>query len=342
MEKSEDDDWRHSRRDKLGKLLLILVMSVLLVSGMETAAGLLYPSNDITRNWQFFYSLPRNSVDLLIVGSSHAFSSFDPEIFDGLSGKRTCILASNSQTVTQTYFNVKEALHYQKPELILLEAFGIDGNCNWQEKNGRPLGGDAFDRDWKKESNIDGMRLDLVKLEAIFEQYTPRNWPYALFKICRAHQNWKDTTQISLNFSRMRQPEQDFSCFRPSVTQMSPETIEKYSEMKSSKNKFYLCEENQKYFHKLAQLCRENGIRLFVVMAPMYDGYIEKINYESRFQAIASLAQSEQVSYLDCNKVYDEIGLEATDFEDAFNSYHHLNAQGAEKVSRYVAERIEN
>lgn len=317
----------------LKRIIVGMISFLVIVGSMETISDVLYPQNDIVNNWRSFYSLEKDSVDILIVGSSHAYSSFNTEIFQQNLNRNTYILASNSQNVTQTYFNVKEAIKYQKPQMLILETFGINDNNNWQGENE-----ETPDKDWKKESNIDGMKLGLVKLEAIKEQYLPKNWAYALFKIARCHGNWKDTELFTSNYDFLKNGVQQYCSFRPSASVMSKETIKKYKKMKTKSSEFQICEENEIYFHKLAQLCRENDIKLYMVMAPMYDGYIKKVNYESRYQQIAELAQSEGVEYLDCNKKYDEIGMNETDFEDAYNSYHHLNRQGADKVTSYVAE----
>lgn len=316
------------------KTVVFLLLIVPFFIGMEHVCDLLYPSNDITRNWQSFYALDENSVDLLVVGSSHAYSSFNRQIFEETLGLRTYILASNSQNVTQTYFNVKEALKYQKPKVILLEAFSINSNSNWQTNNS-----EVFDRDWKKESNIDGMRMGLTKVEAVMAQYTPQNWAYALFRICRCHQNWKDAAQIQNNADFLREGVKNYEPFRPSQTEMSNEVMHKYEKKKASNRKYEISEVNQKYFRKLAELCRDNQIELYVVMAPMYDVWIEKTNYSSKYEKISTLVQSEGVAYLDCNLEYNKIGLSSKDFEDAYSSFHHLNVRGAEKVSRFVAHR---
>lgn len=325
----------HKKNKK--KYIAFLVFLLLLPNAVMKISELLYPSNDIYRNWQAFYAQEKNSIDLLIVGSSHAFSSFDVSILDEILGEKTYILASNSQTVTQSYYNIREVLKYQKPKMILLETFGIDDNSNWQ--NGSPES-ETYDKDWKKESNIDGMRLGLVKLEAIAEQYTTKNWPYAFLRIARSHQNWKDLAQISANWNFMVHQKSTFNGFRPSQTMMTEEVMQQYADRAQSDAEFTVCEENIKHFHMLADLCRKNGIRLLLVMAPMYDGYIQKINYDSWYERIHQLAEDENLEYIDCNMVYGEIGLEAQDFENAFNIYIHLNAQGAAKVTRYVVERI--
>ena len=77
---------------------------------------------------------------------------------------------------------------------MILEAFSLDNNDNYRY-------GETPDRDWKKESNIDGMRFGLTKLEAVMEQYERRNWSYALLPIARCHGNWADITTIGSNLN---------------------------------------------------------------------------------------------------------------------------------------------
>ncbi len=222
---------------------------------------------------------------------------------------------------------------YQKPEAIILEAFSINNNDNWQ-------GGENDDKDWKKESNIDGMRLGAVKVEAICSQYRPENWAYAFFRIGRSHGNWADTSQVYSNYAFFRKGIKGFSPFRPSKSTMSEETAQKYEEAEKRDGDIAISETNIAYFHKLAGLCRSEGIEFYVVMAPMYKTYIDSINYESWLNRLLDLTKSEDIAYLDCNLHYDEIGLTASDFEDAYNGYHHLNVSGSSKVTDFLLKEL--
>lgn len=306
-----------------------LCFVLVLLVGLKTAVLLLYPSNAIIRTWRCFYTLKKGEVDMLVVGSSHAFSSFDPSVISDETGMNAYILASNSQNTVQAYFNVKEALHYQQPEVIILEAFSLNNSNNFRD-------GETPDRDWKKESNIDGMRFGLTKLEAVMEQYESANWSYALLPILRCHGNWTDIVTIGSNLVFYTGGIREYSSFHPSQTSMSAETAEQYVQADYDPAEIIISETNILHFHKLAQLCREEGISLYVVMTPMYDDYIRSINYDSWADKIAALAESEGVFYLDCNLYYTEIGLTFQDFEDAFNGYHHLNGTGAKKVTQFV------
>ncbi len=317
--------WTQRKKSWLG----IIIFALLFIFLLQTAVRLLYPSNDITHTWQHFYTLERGETELLIVGNSHAYASFDPDIISEMTGKSSYILATNTQNTVQTYFNVKEALHYQHPDTIILEAFALDDNNNWRY-------GETFDKDWKKESNIDGMRFGICKLEAVREQYLPQNWAYALLPIARCHGNWASVETILANLFFMSEGNRQYSSFHPSETKMSDEIKAQYDSAEYNPVAKAISETNVEHFHKLAQLCREENITLYLVMAPMYDGYIRSINYDGYADKIAELAKSENLIYLDCNRHYDEIGLTAQDFEDLYTGYHHLNKDGADKVTRFV------
>lgn len=310
-----------------------IFFSLFLLAGLRLAVLLLYTPNDIIRTWHRFYTLEEGEAQILVVGSSHAYASFDPDVISRMTGMSSYILASNSQNTVQAYFNVKEALHYQHPEAIILEAFSLDDNNNWRY-------GDNFDRDWKKEAYIDGMRFGLTKLEAVAEQYIQSNWAYALLPISRCHDNWEDVAAFNSNVGFYTGGIREYSSFHPSETSMSAETARLYEQADYNPAELVVSETNVLHFHKLARLCSERGIPLYIVMAPMYEGYICSVNYSSWTDRIAELAESEEVLFVDCNLHYDEIGLIAQDFEDAFNGYHHLNRTGAEKVTEFVMETL--
>ncbi len=271
---------------------------LLLLAGLRAAVLLLYPPNAIVRTWHRFYALGEGEAQILVVGSSHAYSTFDPSVISRITGKSSYILASNSQNTVQAFFNVKEALHYQRPEAIILEAFSLDDNNNWRY-------GDNPDRDWKKEANIDGMRFGFTKLEAVAEQYERRNWGYALLPIARCHGNWEDFGAVNANLDFYTEGIREYSSFHPSETSMSAETARRYDQAEYNPAEWVISEANIRHFHKLASLCREEGIPFYVVMSPMYEGYIRSVNYDSCTEQIAELAESEEVIFLDCNLYYD-------------------------------------
>lgn len=67
-----------------------------------------------------FYKLEKNSTDVLFFGSSVVAASADPFQLYNEYGISSYNLSVVSQTMSGTYFWVKEALQTQKPKVILL------------------------------------------------------------------------------------------------------------------------------------------------------------------------------------------------------------------------------
>lgn len=310
----------------------ITVFLIIFIIGIQFTEKYMYPANGTTRNWDSFYALERNTIDCLIIGSSHAYSSFNTDILFQETGENAYILASNSQTVIQSYYNLKEVLKYQSPKKVILEAYSIASNDNWKSSG---------DKDWKKESNIDGMRFGLNKVTSIINQYDKENWIYAGCTFFRVHNNWKSPSYILDNFNFYKASKKFFSPFRPSTTSMAKKTQLEYKKMKEKSGEFQVGTLNKEYFHRLARLCRDHNIELYVIMAPWYKGYIEKVNYKSRYDLIEELTKEEDVVYIDGNMAYDIMELFPEHFEDAFSGICHLNEKGANIFTEYIIRNEE-
>ena len=73
--------------------------------------------------WDEFYSLSPNSLDLVFIGSSHAYCTFDPELIDNSLGTNSFNFGSPLQHADSSYYVLKEILKYQKPEVVIFEIY---------------------------------------------------------------------------------------------------------------------------------------------------------------------------------------------------------------------------
>ena len=74
---------------------------------------------DVTK----FYELENETVDVLILGSSHAFEDFNTGTLWSEYGMAAYVLGGSVQPMWNTYYYLKEALKTQKPQLIVLEGY---------------------------------------------------------------------------------------------------------------------------------------------------------------------------------------------------------------------------
>ena len=91
---------------------------------------------------------------------------------------------------------------------------------------------------------------------------------------------------------------------------------------------------NQKYLDDITVFCKENDIELLILALP------SAINYDiETHKAIQSWADDHNVEFLDMNLISEEVGIDwSADTKDGGD---HMNPSGAEKVSSFLADYLE-
>ena len=74
-----------------------------------------------TVKWQEFYETSPNSLDLVFVGSSYAYRSFDAEVFDNKLNVNSFNMGSPLQKPVESYYVLKETLKLQKPSFVIYD-----------------------------------------------------------------------------------------------------------------------------------------------------------------------------------------------------------------------------
>ncbi|PCG18721.1 hypothetical protein KQ44_14580, partial [Brachyspira sp. G79] len=98
----------------------LLIFCVLLYSVSRVFR---FKGNDSFDATHTFYKQPKNSIDVLFLGSSHVHFDIDPAILYKEYGISSYNFSSSSQTLLNSYFRLKEALKTQKTKLIILEGY---------------------------------------------------------------------------------------------------------------------------------------------------------------------------------------------------------------------------
>ncbi|MCM1237166.1 MAG: hypothetical protein NC489_44420 [Ruminococcus flavefaciens] len=106
-------------------IFLILLNSIYKVFSFKYGDGIL----GLTK----FYELDNNTVDVLILGSSHAFENINTGVLYDSYGMAAYILSGSVQPYWNTYYYLMEALKTQKPQLIVLDAFASTFNDEYSD-----------------------------------------------------------------------------------------------------------------------------------------------------------------------------------------------------------------
>ena len=309
------------------KLMAFLVLSIVLVCFLE---GLLQTGGSVLERKRAIAQRPANSIDVMFIGNSHVYCTFDPGVIEEIIGKKVFNAGLPDQKIDMTYYTLREMLQKQNPETIVLEAFAF-GRSNSEYA--------GF------VANMDAMTPSLMKFQEAFEIFPDK---YDAFRMSiglfRSHNNWKKPEVMKENLKYMLGfPIKDYSGFDgfyPLDSKMSADTIKKYEEAKELKFTPAVDEYSAGYFKRIVKLCKERNIRLIAAMAPFNDLYVRKVDYRAFYERMNDLCMDEGVEYIDFNMKYNEVNLNYDDFEDAFHHAQHMNIWGAEKVSRYIAEYL--
>lgn len=111
----------------LAKISLFIAMLIPIIFYIGNRYSLASTENVINKfsekRFEDFYKTPKNTLDMIFVGSSHSYCTFDPQIFDKMLGTSSFQMGMPLQYPDSTYYTIKEILNYQKPKVIVMEMY---------------------------------------------------------------------------------------------------------------------------------------------------------------------------------------------------------------------------
>ena len=287
-------------------LAFLLIFSVL----FSTATFVLRNKNEANIVLPF-YDEPKNTLDVVLIGSSHVMCSVYPMDLYADYGIASYVFASSAQLLPQSYYQLKEALRRQSPKVVVLDVSGVIYDTKISSNNYAHV-------------QIDNMSLSPVRFQAIFDLFEAKQRSEYLFNIIRFHSRWKEVTSEDwekiTSLTKGAYISTDCTACEPNP-EISPD----------QKIDFYPTAE--RYLRKMIELCMEEGIQPLLFNAPS----TEEANSIPRCNKVADLAAEYEINYLNFNYLMDEIGFDtATDYRDPY----HCNASGAMKVTEYLGDFI--
>lgn len=287
--------------------------------------------------WDEFYSLEKNSVDILYIGSSHSYCTFDPLIIDDKLGTSGYQLGMPLQHYDSTYYTLREALNYQKPKTVVMELY-------W----------DMLDDEF--ELTQAGYLFQVMKNDELEQDYIKNVFPLSekvkynlnIFRYQAdyfAYRNTKLKEKLENNygvFTPAKEKQVGTEQYRSRGYtycdyNMLPDEYDKTNQFKNLDGMNYEINSVQEgYVKDIAKLCKENNIRLVFVTAPIANvsmGFIK--HYDIIHNKLQNLADECGIKYIDMNIVNEQNNLLTN---DNFRDDAHLNHSGVEIVDNYFAQ----
>lgn len=263
-----------------------------------------------------FYEEEKNQIDVIFIGSSHAYSSFSPMELWNDTGISSYNLGSSSQSIPCSYYLIKECIRTQHPKVIVLESYGA-----------------KYDADYVSEPRlhvaIDGIPYNETKWE-LFTEFLPRTMNFHerlnyYFPIISFHSRWKDLKPEDFN-------PQNIFLKGYHISGVIKEQAEPQLEL--GKTEVY--SGTLEYLQRIIDLCDENEVELILCNTPM--GMNKK--YAETNQKVNTLFEyvsARNIACINFELLREEIGL---DYRRDFRDNEHLNMYGMRKIHTYLSDYL--
>ena len=272
-----------------------------------------------------FLSEPRDSYDVIALGSSHMYCTLNPiELFREF-GVRSYVLATRRQPLAVSYWYAKMALEKQRPKVIILETFMLVNPENYF----RIEDGVAHD-------SLDPMPFGSLKMKMIgaFEHYgAPEDYVCPFIKY---HTRWKELNRQDFLIDDWRKRDccKGFKLFCQSKP-VNAKSLD-YRPVKFSPVR----EEYFDWVDRLHALASAHGAKLLLLTAP-YDvsGFGDPLPQMKMAKSLHAYAKSRGIHFLDMNKQIEQLEF---DTKSDFYDFGHLNANGAKKATRHIGRHLKS
>ncbi len=314
---------------KIGSIVTFLV----LLGFVLTYFNAVFKTNNYFNNTlASFNSLPKAyQTDVMIFGSSHAFTTFNPAVLNKFSNTLSFNFGSDGLTVPFTKMVMNKAFKSASPKLVIIEVYptSIAGPVK-EESKGYQL------------RVIDQTpHLDINKYRTIKKYYPSEELPGVYMPVVRNHSNWHEVDYF--NTSRLENIHTGSTYFYNGYRgrNLVLDTIE-HSNLKGfdtisnyiSNQKVWLDEQGINNLSALINTAQDTGAQVLLVSAP--DLRARFFWNTSFIETINNVAMQHGAHYLNLNDYYSEIDLVWTDFRDPS----HLNLVGAKKTSEFFADYL--
>lgn len=292
--------------------ILLFILLFLGVNQIVERKSLDNPHNDTVKIGGF-RNQPPNSLDVITVGSSHAYCTVDPLVIFRDSGIPSYVLSSESQPIYASYYYIKEALKTQSPKVIMVEMYMVTSPKDYPDETA------AYDA-------VDYLPFSRNKIDLIHAIVPPGERDDYYFNFLKYHSRWKNLN--SEDFSLSYKKDIDLYKGYAFIDQKTDDIVS--DGVYDSAKPVDISDKNLEYMKKIVQLSRDKKFDLVFLIAPYRPNEREAGIYKS----VRSFADQNGVPTLDMNLMYKELNF----YEPGlFCDGSHLNCYGSDKVSSFLA-----
>ena len=279
--------------------------------------------NDM-RSLRSFYMEDRDSLDMVIMGSSEVMSGYCAAEAYRTAGYTSFPYAFSINSVRLWKYELQDIERTQHPKILFIET------------NGALYEGDEYIfSKFCTNALAESMPMSMNRIRLAYD--LAEHPLERLFPIIKYHYKWKDIFKLPENSNLV--------LFREGSSRLKGVSSNLYQKEYSTELKYPpddttadLNSNAEEFLSEFLDVCKDSSIENIVfVEFPHVMGEKEMYERQQRANRAAEMIREAGFDYLDLTGKSDEIGL---DLEKDFFDEHHLRASGQKKLTHYFADEI--
>ncbi len=302
-------------------LFKIIIFILICIFMLKSLSYIMRTGGESKARFAGFYAEKRNSIDVLMIGSSTVGTSFSAPYMWDRYGFTSYPLSTNSLRPKAIKYLIEEGLKYQSPDLIVIEMRTFIADDDEM----------ASDEGHVRET-VDNMRYSFNRIRAInalTEKYEDK-LPFYL-DIMKYHSNWGSLLQPGewLMFEyRKKNITKGFEYKKRRQLFRTDDTPAVYTD-----ERLEIPKEQEAVLRDLLQYLKDKGLNALFVVTPRAD--LE--SYEPQMNYCSDIVTEAGYDFLDLNYRYDDMGF---DYRYDLDDGAHTNLWGAIKCSDALGRYI--
>lgn len=297
------------------KVVGFIFVCILVLGGVNQTLKFKY--YDGIEQMELLYEQPKQSIDVLCLGSSHTFESINTGLLWDSWGIASYNLSGSVQPLWNTYYYLREALNYQSPRVIVLDVYRVLESRDFVDQS-------------RIVKNTFGMKNSENKLDAKRSSSAESELMEYVLEFPHYHARYSDLSKEDFLDNKGIKSR---SAWKGLITNFTTASLPEYAGVTDVTERSPLPEKSQEYLYQIIDLCKENSIPLVLFCAP----YPLTAADQQCFNTVADIAKEQDIPFLNYNTMGEETGIGFSGSESCLASdLTHLNHKGNIKFTQHL------
>lgn len=259
------------------------------------------------------YNTDEDLIDVVFLGSSHCYHGIYPELLWEEKGIAGFDLAVSAQDIDSAYYQLKELLKTQHPKVVVVDIYGICFDKHLVESN-------VYRNYLSMKTSLNSVAHIMAYAEQEKRKDLLAKWPI-----------------VHTRYSELK--EFDFVPYEPSIIGRGSLitwnifAVEEDNGVNRCETVQPLNDKNREWIQNLIALSEEKNFELIFTLIP----WKREDERQATINGFKEYIKGKEIAFVDFTELAEELDIcSATDWADP----EHLNARGAQKLTRYIGEYI--